>query len=105
MDNVPVLSDRELAEVGVQEEAQEIGQELCKARRFGWLGVNPYDKTTPAERIAAEIGDFLGALDFFLETHPEVAAHGITINLHRRTKKGKLLYWNGVENRARKIGE
>lgn len=65
----PVLSLQDLSETILGEEAAEVMIELSKAKRFGWHDRNPLDGKTPMERISTELGDLLGAIDFFIETH------------------------------------
>lgn len=97
MHDVPVLNDRELSEVGLQEEAQEVGIELCKAARFGWFAPNFLDGTTPIKRVSGELGDLMGCIQFFMETHPEIDRD---IYLDRLVnKKAKLQHFNNLATR------
>jgi hypothetical protein len=98
-----VLSERELACTSVSEEASEVNIELSKAKRFGWEGVNVYDDTTPAERMATEVGDLMGSITYFLETHPEVEKYMAVIEERAKSKKAKLLFWNDPRNHGKKI--
>lgn len=97
-----VLTERELSEAAVGEEANEVGIELSKAKRFGWNGINPKDGTTPAYRIAVEIGDLLGSIEFLLETHPEIPRDEIAYSA--MSKRAKLLFWNETDNHTSQEG-
>lgn len=90
------LPHDELARTAVAEEGAEVAIELCKLTRFGPFGVNPVDGTTPAERLARELGDLLGSIDFLLETHPYLRAD--LIQQHRDAKKPRLLHFNDPAN-------
>lgn len=54
--------DRELLVV-MAEEANEVGQRVCKALRFGMQEVQPGQNLTNAQRIAVELGDLLAVFD------------------------------------------
>lgn len=82
----------ELAEGSVIEESAELVKELMKARRFGLHDVNPLDGTTPAQRIAMELGDLFGSLNFYLETHPEIDR--AVVDEYAALRKPKLLRSN-----------
>lgn len=91
------LNERELAEASVIEEASEVTQVLMKIRRFGPYAMNPSnpEQGTNLHMLGEELGDLLGAIDFFLETHPEVDQK--TISLKRDYRRQKLLRYNEGE--------
>ncbi len=99
MSDIPVLTDRELSEVSVEEEAQELVIEICKARRFGWAAQKFGIGDTPMERFAGELGDLLGSIEFFAEEHPELRAFDELVAARARNKKAKLQHFNNLATR------
>lgn len=88
------LPEHKLAEESLVEEAAEVTQEVCKGRRFGWLTKNYRDGTTPMERVAGEIGDLLGSIGFFIQTHPEIEQFGDLMQARAEQKVSKLRHHN-----------
>lgn len=99
MAEIPELNDRELSEVGVLEEGQELAIEICKAQRFGWHAANFLNGTTPMERFAGELGDLLGCLDFFIDEHPEISLYAGLVQSRMRNKRAKLKHFNDLATR------
>lgn len=83
------LNHRELAEASIIEEASEVIKVLMKIKRFGLYAMNPYkpEEGTNLTQLAAEVGDLLGAIDFLLETHPELDEALIYKNQQDRRRK------------------
>lgn len=70
--------ERELLTV-LAEEANEVGQRVCKALRFGLREIQPGQPHDNAFRIGLEIGDLLEVVNFLVEAkviHPDAIAAG-----------------------------
>ena len=90
------LSPRELAMVGVEEEAAEVIKELCKARRFTLTTPSCVDGTTAVQRLSEELGDLLGSIQYLLKTHPEIDQ--VALEKHRIRREGRLRFFNNPAN-------
>lgn len=88
----PILTHDQLALTAVSEEMGEVAIEISKGRRFGWSALNPVDQTTPAYRLAVELGDLLGSIDLLLDTHPQIDP--AVVNKSRSTRIDRLIYTN-----------
>jgi hypothetical protein len=96
---IPVLTERRLSEVAIIEEASELIKELCKAERFGWHEKNYLDSTTPMMRFASELGDLIGSIAFFLETHPEIEQYEDVMEENANNRKARLIHFNNLATR------
>lgn len=93
------LPPKILALTSLAEEASEVAIEVSKALRFTPHGVSSYGSskgTTPLERLAGEIGDFLGCLDFLFEEFPELDV--ALVEERRKRKPARIIHFNNPEN-------
>lgn len=93
------LPERLLSLISLAEEASEVAIECSKAIRFGphgVCGVGENKGTTPLQRLAGEIGDFLGCVTFLIEQFPELELEVVRARATR--KPDRIRHFNNPEN-------
>lgn len=93
------LPECDLAFISLAEECNEVSIEAMKALRFtphGVCSMGPQTGTTPLERLAGEIGDVLGCIDFLKEHYPELDQ--AVIEARRLRRPARIRHFNNPEN-------